>query len=46
MSANSAEADLQIFGSSGNGFGTEGSDLDLCLILPEADTVSALCSLC
>ena len=39
-----AEADLQIFGSSGNGFGTVSSDLDLCLVLPGADAVSALCA--
>ena len=35
-----AAAKLEIFGSSGNGFGTLDSDLDLCMMLEGVTTVS------
>ena len=32
-------AELEMFGSSANGFGSKGSDLDICLTLPGHDKV-------
>ncbi len=37
-----AEAQLQLFGSSANGFGLYTSDVDMCLILPGNQPTDAL----
>lgn len=39
-------AELKIFGSSANGFGSKNSDLDICMILPGYDKVSTISILC
>ena len=39
-------AQLEMFGSSANGFGSRNSDLDICLILPGHDKVRCIKCAC
>lgn len=40
------DADLEMFGSSANGFGSKTSDLDICLTLPGHDKVHTQICIC